>query len=203
MKIDVSNLVWKDSHELLVCAIQPRPIAWVSTVGKDGVFNVAAFSQYCGVCTKPLLLGFNTAWTRDGKKKDTLANVEYTRDFVVNGVNEELAEAMNKTSENLPSDVDEFKVAGLTSVKADLVKSPMVAESPVSLECKVVQILEFGTERHSAFIIGEVIRAHIKDELYVSNLVPMSPWNAIGRMGEYLYCRTRDLFEMEPPTPFQ
>ena len=203
MNIDVAKLDWKGSHELLVCAIQPRPIALVSTIGQDGIFNVAPFSQYCGICTKPLLLGFNTAWTREGKKKDTLANIESTGDFVVNGVNEEMAEAMNKTSENLPSDVDEFKVAGLTPVKADLVRSPMVAESPVNLECKVVQILEFGTDRHSNFIIGEVVQVHIKDELYVSNLVPISSWNAIGRMGEYLYCRTKDLFEMESPTPFQ
>ena len=202
MRVDPCNLNWKESHEIMVGAIVPRSIALVSTVGIDGVYNVAPFSFFTGISVVPMLVGIHIGWKRDKQKKDTLLNIEATQEFVINIVNEDLAEAMNKTSENFPSDVDEFKIAGLTPVKADLVRSPMVAESPVNMECKVVQILQFGTERYSAFIIGEIVRVHIKDELYVSNLVPISPWDAIGRMGEYLYCRTKDVFEMESPTPF-
>ena len=201
MKINPASLDNKDSHELMVCAIQPRPIALVSTIGPDGVYNVAPFSFFSGICAKPMVLGFSTQWTREGRKKDTLANIEYTQDFVINGVDEDLAVAMNKTSEAFPSDIDEFKMVGLTPVKADLVKPPMVAESPVNLECKLIEIRVYGTERPTAFIIGEVVQVHIKDEYYVSNLVPMAPWNTIGRMGEYLYCRTTDSFEMKSPSP--
>ena len=98
MKIDPANLDWQETHELVVSAIVPRPIAFVSTVGEDNVFNVAPFSLYGGICPKPMLIGFSIGWTSEGKKKDTLVNIEYTRDFVVNGVDEELAKAMNKTS---------------------------------------------------------------------------------------------------------
>jgi flavin reductase (DIM6/NTAB) family NADH-FMN oxidoreductase RutF len=92
---------------------------------------------------------------------------------------------MNLTSEDLPGDVDEFKLAGLTPVNAELVKSPMVAESPVNMECRLSNIMEFGTSRITSFIIGEIVRVHIKDEYWVENDVdPL---------------RTTGLFEMKGP----
>ncbi len=134
MKIDVANLDQRDSHHLMVGAVVPRPIAWVSTVGEDGVFNLAPFSAYGVVSVKPVLVDFCVAATREGRKKDTLKNIESTKEFVINVVDETLAEAMNVTAIPYPSDVDEFKEANLTPVKADLVKAPMVAESPVNLK---------------------------------------------------------------------
>jgi len=198
MYIDPANLDWRDSHKLMTGAVVPRPIAFVSTIGEDGVCNVAPFSSFAPMCTKPVILGFNTAWTRDGQKKDTLVNIEFSRDFVVNVVNEALAEAMNQASKSYPSDVDEFKEVGLTPVQADLVKAPMVGESPINMECRLVQILQFGDDsRHSSFIIGEVVRVHIKDELYINGEIQMSKLKAIARMGGQLYCRTRDTFELQ------
>lgn len=202
MKIDPSNLNWEELHELLVGAVVPRPIAFVSTVGEDGVFNVAPFSFFAAMSMRPMLVGFTSIRKRDGQKKDTLVNSEFSRDFVINVVTETLAQAMNQTSTNYPSHVDEFKEAGLTPVKADIVKSPMVAESPINMECRLLQILEFGDlPRISSFIIGEVVRFHIKDELYVNNEIQMSELKAIARMGGQLYCRTRDIFEMKMPDP--
>lgn len=202
MKIDPANLDWQETHELVVSAIVPRPIAFVSTIGEDSVFNVAPFSFFTGIAVKPLLIGFNASCTRDGKKKDTLVNIEFSRDFVVNVVNEALAETMNQASKSYPSYVDEFKEVGLTPVKADIVKPPMVGESPINMECRLVQILEFGdTPRRSSFIIGEVVRVHIKDELYVNGEIQMSKLKAIARMNGQLYCRTRDTFEMKRPDP--
>ena len=132
MKIDPANLGWKDAHELLVGAVVPRPIAFVSTVGEDGVFNVAPFSFFAGVSVKPMLVGVSFGTRRDGSKKDTLVNIEFSKDFVVGVVTEELAEAMNQSSADYPIDVDEFQEVGLTPAKSDLVKSPMIAESPVT-----------------------------------------------------------------------
>jgi len=203
MKIDLANLDTRDSHHLMVDAVVPRPIAWVSTVGEDGVFNLAPFSAYCVVSIKPAMVGFCVAATRDGIEKDTFRNIKFAKEFVVNIVDETLAEAMNVTATPYPSDVDEFKEAGLTSVKADLVKVPMVAESPIKLECRLVQILEFGeAPLTNSFIIGEVLRVHVRDELYADGEMQMSELKAVGRLGGGgdLYCRTRDSFEMKRPT---
>lgn len=203
MKIDLANLNQRDSHHLMVDAVVPRPIAWVATVSEDGVFNLAPYSAYCLVSLKPAMVGFCVAATRDGRKKDTLRNIESTKEFVINVVDETLAEAMNATSGPYPSDVDEFKEAGLTPVKADLVRAPVVAESPINLECRLTQILEFGeAPLTNSFIIGEVLRVHVRDELYANGQIQMSKLKAIGRLGGGgdLYCRTSDSFEMTRPT---
>ena len=200
MKIDPTNLDYRGSHELIRGVIVPRPIAFVSTIGEDGVFNVAPFSNFAPICLKPVLLCVSISWKRDGQKKDTLKNIEFSKDFIVNIVDETLAEAMNQASAEYPSNVDEFKEVGLTPVKGDIVKAPMVAESPVSLECKLVQILEFGdAPRRTSVVIGEVLQVHIKDELYSGDQIQMSKLKAIGRLGGELYCRIADTFEMKRP----
>ena len=200
MKIDPVNLEPREAQQILVSVIVPRPIAFVSTIGEDGIFNVAPFSFFTGISAKPMLISFNVGRKRGGQKKDTLVNIEFSRDFVVNVVTETLAEAMNQASADYPSHVDEFKEVGLTPVKADIVKPPMVAESPINMECRVAQILEFGdAPRCTSFIIGEVVQVHIKDELYINGEIQMSKLKAIARMGGELYCRTRDIFEMKRP----
>jgi flavin reductase (DIM6/NTAB) family NADH-FMN oxidoreductase RutF len=200
MKIDPADLNRQEAHALLVGAILPRPIAFVSTVGKDGIHNIAPFSFFTGMSTKPAVVGFAVGCRRDGTKKDTLVNIEYTKDYVINLVNEELAEAMNQAAGEYPSHVDEFKVAGLTPVKSDLVKSPRVAESPVNLECRLMQILEFGQSPNvNSFIIGEVVGVHVQEETWVDGVIKASKVQAIGRLGEDLYCRTKDIFEMKRP----
>ena len=200
MKIDMANISYRDSHEVLASVIAPRPIAFVSTVSDNGVFNLAPFSFFAPLCTKPALLGFNVSSKRDGQKKDTIRNIESTREFVINVVDEPLAESMNQTSANFPSNVSEFTEVGLTPVKADLVKAPLVAESPINMECRLVQILEFGeAPRTAGFIIGEVLQVHVKDELYVDGEIQSSKIKPIARLGGELFCRTGDMFAMERP----
>jgi len=195
MKIDPANLDWRKAHGLLAGAVVPRPIALVSTISRHNVFNVAPFSFFGVVAVKPMLIGFDANWKGDGRKKTTLVNIECVRDFVVNVVNESLAEAMIQAARSRPSCVDKFGETGLTPVKADIVRSPMVGESPINMECRLVQVLEFGNRPiRSSFIIGEVVRVHIKDWLYVNNEIDMFQLNAIARMGGRLYCRTRDIF---------
>ncbi len=200
MKIDPTDLNRQDAHALLVGAILPRPIAFVSTVGKDGIYNVAPFSFFTAMSSKPAVVGFGVGCRRDGTKKDTMVNIEYTKDYVINLVNEGLAEAMNQAAGEYPSHVDEFKVAGLTPVKSDLVKSPRVAESPVNMECRLMQILEFGQSPNlNSFIVGEVVVVHVREETWVDGVIKATQVKAIGRLGEDLYCRTKDIFEMKRP----
>jgi flavin reductase (DIM6/NTAB) family NADH-FMN oxidoreductase RutF len=203
MKIKPAHIGKGDLHELFMSAIVPRPIALVSTVGEDGVFNLAPFSCFTSLCLKPALVGLQFGWKRSGEKKDTLRNIEFSKDFVVNVVGETLAQAMNQASGNYPSDVDEFKEVGLTSVESDLVKAPRVAESPVHMECRLKQILEFGeAPTGSRFVIGEVVLVHVEDGLWVGDHIGVSKFRPIGRLGEELYCRITDVFEMKAPDGF-
>jgi flavin reductase (DIM6/NTAB) family NADH-FMN oxidoreductase RutF len=200
VKIDLANLDLKSAHDLLVSAVLPRPIAFVSTIGRDGVYNLAPFSYFTVLSSKPAVVGVGIGRKRDGQKKDTLVNVEFAQDFVINIVTESLAKAMNQASGEYPSQVDEFKEVGLTPAQSDLVKSPRVVESPVNMECRLMQILEFGeAPRISSFIIGEIVRVHIKDELWIHDVIKAHKLKAIGRLGEDLYCRTMDVFEMKRP----
>jgi flavin reductase (DIM6/NTAB) family NADH-FMN oxidoreductase RutF len=145
-------------------------------------------------------VGIGIGRKRDGAKKDTLVNIELTKDFVINLVTEALAEPMNQAAGEYPPEVDEFKIAGLTPDRADFVKSPLLAESPVNMECRLLQILEYGEfPRINNFVIGEVIQVHVKDEFWRDGEIQSSGLKAIGRMGGDLYCRTRDVFEMKRP----
>jgi flavin reductase (DIM6/NTAB) family NADH-FMN oxidoreductase RutF len=198
MKIDPASLDARNVHDLLVGCVLPRPIAFVSTIGKDGVYNAAPFSFYTILSLHPALIGFTVGRRRGGIKKDTLVNIEFAGEFVINVVPESIAEAMNKAAGDYPSDVDEFVETGLTPVQSDLVRPPRVAESPIQLECRLMQILEFGAlpTTHN-FIIGEVLRVHVQNELVVDGVVQSDRVKAVGRLGAELYCRTREIFEMK------
>jgi flavin reductase (DIM6/NTAB) family NADH-FMN oxidoreductase RutF len=201
MKITPAELEWMDAHELIVSAILPRPIAFVSTIGQDGVYNIAPFSFYAPISVKPAYVGIGIGRYRDGRRKDTLVNIEFSKDFVINAATEALAEAVNQAAKDYPSDVDEFREVGLSPTKSDLVRSPMLADSPVNIECRLVQILEFGEPpRLANFIIGEILRVHVKDELWANNSIKAHKLKAIGRLGEELYCRTTDTFEEKRPS---
>jgi len=113
----------------------------------------------------PAIISFSIVPRRNGVKKDTLKNLEHTRDFVINVVIEELGEAMNQTSADYPSYVDEFKEVGLTPVKSDIVKAPRLGESPVSMECNLLQTLEFGQSPNGAtLVIGEIVLVHLRKD---------------------------------------
>ena len=203
MKFDSKSLENRDLAHLLTDVVVPRPIAWVSTVSERGIYNLAPFSAYSMVSAKPLLICFSVATNRDGQKKDTILNIESTKEFVISVVAEDQAEAMNKTSVHYPRDASEYEKAGLTPVKADLVKAPMVGGSPISMECRVHRILEFGqVPTLTSLVIGEILLIHIANELYDKQSGRLSGFNAVGRLGGDgdIYCRTRDTFQMKRPT---
>ena len=202
MKIDTVKLALQDSSHVLTDIVVPRPIAWVSTVDENGVFNLAPFSCYGLVSGSPTVVGFSIGSYRDGQKKDTLRNIELTKDFVINVVTETLASAMNVTSAHYPRDVSEFLKAGLTPIKADIVNAPMVAESPVKMECRVIQIIEFGKAPiTNTLILGSVLRVHIADEYWNKSTRRVEGLHPIARLGGEgdVYCRTQDTFQMKRP----
>jgi flavin reductase (DIM6/NTAB) family NADH-FMN oxidoreductase RutF len=198
MKIDPNGMDFRDLHHLLAGAVVPRPIALVSTLGRNGVANVAPLSSISIASVKPPMLSFSLSTRRrkGGEKKDTLRNIEFAREFVVNvPVVESMAEAMNKSGGEYPDHVSEFTETGLTPVKADLVAAPMVLESPVNFECRLVQIIEFGEHPSiSSLVIGHVVRAHVRDEFFADGQLQSDKMRAIGRLLEP-YCRTNEIFE--------
>jgi len=196
MKVEMADLSSPAIHELLTRSVAPLPIALISTVGEDGVYNAAPFSLAVPVSYKPplVLISFGL---RRGQKKDTVANLEYTQDFVINVLDDSLIQATIQTSLDYPGDVDEIKEAGLTAAASDKVRSPRIAEAQVSLECRVMKNMEFSQElRHLVF--GEVILAHVKDELWVDGNIDPYQLGLVGRLGGGTYCRTRDIFKMKP-----
>lgn len=200
MKIEPAGLDAHTVHGLFMGCVTPRPIALVSTMGENGVCNAAPFSCFTVMSMNPAIVGFAIGRRRGGSKKDTLINIEQSRDFVINIVSESIAQAMNQTAGDYPIDVDEFKEAGITPVASDRVRPPRVAESPIHLECKLVQIMEFGTfPRLHHFVVGEVLLVHVRDELMSGGVIKADRVKAIGRLGEDLYCRTQNVFEMKRP----
>ena len=198
MKID-PNLSWMQAHEIMVGTVAPRPIAFVSTIGPDGVFNLAPFSLVTPLCMSPITLGLSIG-RRQGRKKDTLLNIEATGEFVVNTVTEALAESMNQASADYPPHVDEFSETGLTPLPCERVRPPRVGESPISLECRLKHILGFGkAPRLNSFVIGEVVMVHIQDAFWANDALQAAGLQLIGRLGGDRYCRTADVFTMARP----
>ncbi|MBI1805703.1 MAG: flavin reductase family protein [Ignavibacteria bacterium] len=184
----------------MIGSIVPRPIAFVSTVSRDGIRNLAPFSFFNGVCSNPPIVLFSTVIRKDGGHKDTLNNVEATKEFVINIVSEDFGEEMNICSFDFPPDVDEFKESGLTPIPSDLVKAPRVQESRIQMECKLVQIIHFGQgPGGGSTVFGEVVRFHIQDQLLDNFKIDPDKLQAIGRMGGPTYTRTMDRFDLVRP----
>ena len=197
MIIDPKQHDYKNIYKLMIGCIVPRPIAFVSTLSPKGVRNLAPYSFFNGVCSKPPIICFSSVVRQDGKYKDTLNNIEATKDFVVNIVSEDFAEEMNMCSADYPPDVDEFQISGLTPVPSDVVKPYRVKESRINMECKLVQIVRFGDHPGAGCtVFGEVLRFHIADELINDFKIDPDKLHPIGRMGGPTYTRTTDRFDL-------
>jgi len=189
-------------HTLLSCVV-PRPIAFVSTISADGVFNLAPFSFFNAVGSNPAAIIFSPATKADGTQKDTIVNLRSVGEMVVHVVPHAIAEAINRASAAFGPDVDEFVAAGFTPLPSRFVRPPRVAESPVQMECKLVQIVSVGDGPLSANIcIGEVLCFHVADGFLTDRgTVDVEKIDAIGRMGGDWYSTIRDCFEMSKPPP--
>lgn len=200
MVIDPNSMDFRELHHLLAGAVVPRPIAMVSSLGEGGVANVAPMSSISIASVMPPVLSFSisTRRRRNGEKKDTLRNIELHKEYVIAvPCTEAMGEAMNKSSAEYPPHVSEFGEVGLTAVPASLVNAPLAAEAPVNFECRLLQIIEFGQHPSvSSLVLGQVLKAHVKDEFFRDQRVQPSLMYPIGRLLEP-YCRTRDSFEFD------
>jgi flavin reductase (DIM6/NTAB) family NADH-FMN oxidoreductase RutF len=189
---------YRNIYKLMVGVIVPRPIAFVSSISPEGIRNLAPFSFFTGISANPPVICFcPMIRLSDGLRKDTLRNIEATKEFVVNVVSEEFAEQMNICSTEFPPEVDEFEKSRLTPIPSGLVKPPRVKESRINMECKLVQIIHVSSRQlGGSIVVGEVLRFHVADDLYEDYKVDPDKLKPIGRMGGPTYTRTTDRFDM-------
>jgi len=190
-----------DIYKLMVGSILPRPIAFVSTVDADGIRNLAPFSFFTAVCSNPPTIVFCPAVrSSTAGQKDTLRNVVATGEFVVNIVSEDIVGQMNQTAAEVPPEIDEFELSGLTPVASLVITPPRVAESPVQMECKLRQVITINDQPGGGnIVIGEVVRFHVREDLFHDFRIDPGKLNAVGRMGGPTYSRTHDRFDLERP----
>jgi flavin reductase (DIM6/NTAB) family NADH-FMN oxidoreductase RutF len=198
MILDPNELDRVSRYKLLIGAVVPRPIAWVSSMDADGRLNLAPFSYFNGVCPIPMTLVFCPGVHPDGRKKDTWRNIEAVPEFVINITNEKTAEAMNRTATLLPPGDSEFEWAGVTPVPSKTIRVPRVAEAPIAFECKLQQIVVISEAvGGGAAVFGEVQCIHVRDDVYENGRILPDNLRPIGRMAGAGYTRAAsDMFEM-------
>lgn len=201
MIVDPASTDYLNVYKLLIGAVVPRPIAFVSTVNPGGAFNLAPFSFFTVASSHPPVVAFTVGnRATPDPRKDTLRNITTAREFVVNVVSEEIAQKMNLCAGDYPPEVDEFQVSGLTPIPSDLVKPPRVAESHINMECRLLFTISLsGLINGGNLVLGEVIRFHIDDAMFQNYRIDPEKLRAIGRMAGNSYTRTRDRFDMIRP----
>lgn len=196
MEFDLRRLSGRDRYKLLAGAVVPRPIALVTTADERGRVNAAPFSFFNVMGSDPPLVTLGIGDRAGGVPKDSARNIEATKEFVVNLVDESMAQRMNVCAIDFPAGTDEIACAGLTCAAGSHVRPPRLAESRVALECREVQTVRIGANR---VVIGEVLAMHVADDFIDAERlhVRAEALGLIARMhGAGWYARTTDLFEL-------
>jgi flavin reductase (DIM6/NTAB) family NADH-FMN oxidoreductase RutF len=204
LTLDPANCEPKEIYKLLTGIVVPRPIALVSTVDRAGIANLAPFSFFNAVGSNPPTLLFcpvvRAASPGHDMRKDTLRNVEETGEFVVNVISDAIAAAANITSSEVPPDVDEFVLSGLTPIASETIRPARVAESPAQMECKLLQVFYTSHEPGGGVIVlGEILRFHVRKDLFDNFRIDPAGLDAVGRMAGNSWVRTRDRIDLIRP----
>ena len=206
MLFDFTRLDARTRYKLLCATVAPRPIAWVSTMGPDGVLNAAPFSFFNVMGEDPALLvfaiGHRTPADQLTERKDTGENIRARGEFVVNLVTEDTVTAMNDTAADLLPHEDEFAHAGLTPAASVHIAVPRIAEARVAYECRLLQLIPVGAGR--TIVLGEALALHVDDAAVLDPArahIDLAALKLVGRMAGDAYCRTASLFELQRPTP--
>lgn len=198
--LDGEGLDSETAYRLIVGCVVPRPIAWITTMGEDGLVNVAPFSSYNYVATSPPMLAVNIA-TRAGVIKDTARNIRATGEFVVNVATEETMELMHRSAEEFPPEVSEAELLGLELLPSHRVKVPRIAASPVQMECRLDQTVILGRGINTLYI-AEVVAFHLSDQVFDGHRVDSVRMRPIARLGGPFYAGLGAIYNRPmPPRP--
>jgi flavin reductase (DIM6/NTAB) family NADH-FMN oxidoreductase RutF len=189
-------------YHLLTSIVAPRPIAWISTIGIDGIPNLAPYSFFTAVAGFPPTIMFSVSYRRrEPKEKDTLRNLKQVGEFVSHVVDEAMAEAMLQTAVEFSYEVNEFKMAGLKTAAAEEVRPLRLVDAPVAMECQMTQMIPVEGATN-VMILGRVLRFHIRQDLYRASLglVDTHRMKPIARLGGSVeYTKIGELFYPELP----
>ena len=201
MDLKLADLPPLERYKLLIGLVIPRPIAWISTWSANGVANCAPFSFFNVFSEDPPLCVIGINPRSDGQIKHSLKNIRRTKEFVVNLVDEETANAMHLSSKEFPEDVSEFTETGLTPVPALTVKHPRIAEAAACLECKLERLIVVSGTRE--LVLGEIQLVHARDGIIDPRTKRISETNyrPIGRLFADRYCTTRERFNLPGKLP--
>lgn len=198
MLFDLRSLAPENCYKLVTATVVPRPIAWVVSLSPDGRVNMAPFSFFNAFGAEPPVVGIGVGSRIPGTPKDTRGNIARSGEFVVNLVPFASAEQMNVTAIDFAPEVDELATAGLTPVASTLVAPPRIAESPVAMECELLQIVPLGAV--NSLVLGRVLAMHVQDEAVLDAErchIDTPKLDLIGRMhGRGWYTRTGERFEI-------
>lgn len=196
MLIESASLDHLSSYKLLTGSVVPRPIAWVSSGIAPEPINLAPFSTFTFVSPMPPMLGFNCG-QRDGAPKDTTRNINAHGEFVVNIADESLLEALHLSSDEHPPDVSEVELLGLSTAPCAFIRTPRIAQAPISMECRLRHVLHFGAMGHS-FFVGEVLAFHVRDDLYSNGKIDTARLRPICRLGGPNYAKLGEIVTFNP-----
>jgi len=196
MNIDFSALTEYQRYKLMASLIVPRPIALVTTLSESGVVNAAPFSMFNMLGEEPPIVMISVNRLQDGQLKDTAANIQRSREFVVHLCDEDLAEQMHRCGERLPPEVSELASVGLSTAPSCAIAPPRIAEAPVAFECTLWETLE--TDSRQIFI-GQVRWMHARDELIDTQVwrVRLQNYFPVGRFGASFYVKTRERYALQ------
>jgi len=187
-----------DIYRLMIDAIVPRPVAFVTSISAKGEPNLAPFSYFNGVASNPPSIVISVTRKPDGSKKDTLRNIEETKQFVVNTISEWMVEPAHQCSADYPYGVNEMEKTGLTPIASKIVKPPRVRESPIQMECQLYGTFEVGDGSLgcATLVIGRVVLFHVSAHAYEGGRIILERIKPISRLGGSSYGRTSEIFDI-------
>ncbi|MEH7331792.1 flavin reductase family protein [Neobacillus drentensis] len=200
LSIDPASLSERENYKFLIGSIIPRPIAFVTTISKDGVLNGAPFSYFNIVSSNPPMISLSIQRS-SGRQKDTARNIMESKEFVIHIVDDLNVEKINKTAANLPPDESEIELANLTPVKSERISVPGVKEAKIRMECSMEHSFELGGSNTPGcdFIIGKVVQFHIENDIYEKGRIDPRGLGAVSRLAGNYYAKIGEIFEIERP----
>lgn len=196
MEIDAETLSHEASYKLISGAVVPRPIAWVTSGTISTGINLAPFSTFTFLSSTPPTVGFNCE-TRAGIRKDTSRNIHQDREFVINIADETFLEALHLSSEGHPPDVSETELLGLETAACTKVRTRRLLNAPISMECRLTDVLRFGSSG-SEFFVGEIVFFHIRDDIYHDGKIDSCRLRPLCRLGGPNYALLGEIITMQP-----
>ncbi|WHY64548.1 flavin reductase family protein [Neobacillus sp. SuZ13] len=200
LSIDPATMSERENYKFLIGSIIPRPIAFVTTISKDGVLNGAPFSYFNIVSSNPPMISLSIQRSA-GRQKDTARNIIESKEFVIHIVDELNVEKINKTAANLPPDQSEIDLAKLTPIDSVKISVPGVKEAKIRMECILEHSLELGglDTPGCEFIIGKVVQFHVENDIYENGRIDPRGLAAVSRLAGNNYAKIGEIFEIERP----